>query len=51
MTQRPAPRHVAPVIAVSDLGRAREFYEGKLGLDGAPTPGGGNILTVYSAGS
>lgn len=32
--------HVAPVIAVTDLGRAREFYEGKLGLEGSATPGG-----------
>jgi catechol 2,3-dioxygenase-like lactoylglutathione lyase family enzyme len=32
--------HVGPVIAVTDLDRARAFYEGKLGLDGGPTPGG-----------
>jgi catechol 2,3-dioxygenase-like lactoylglutathione lyase family enzyme len=32
--------HVGPVIAVSDLSRAREFYEGALGLAGAETPGG-----------
>ncbi|RZQ61475.1 VOC family protein [Amycolatopsis suaedae] len=32
--------HVGPVIAVTDLDRAREFYEGKLGLAGEPTPGG-----------
>jgi catechol 2,3-dioxygenase-like lactoylglutathione lyase family enzyme len=32
--------HVGPVIAVSDLARAREFYEGKLGLSGEQTPGG-----------
>ena len=32
--------HIGPVIAVRDLDRAREFYEGKLGLTGEPTPGG-----------
>jgi len=32
--------HVGPVIAVSDLARARAFYEDKLGLTGTETPGG-----------
>ncbi len=32
--------HVGAVIAVTDLDRARDFYEGKLGLTGEPTPGG-----------
>jgi catechol 2,3-dioxygenase-like lactoylglutathione lyase family enzyme len=32
--------HVGAVIAVTELDRAREFYEGKLGLAGAATPGG-----------
>lgn len=32
--------HVGPVIAVSDLEAAREFYEGRLGLTGRPAPGG-----------
>ena len=32
--------HVAPVIAVSDLAAAREFYEGELGLEGDEAPGG-----------
>jgi catechol 2,3-dioxygenase-like lactoylglutathione lyase family enzyme len=32
--------HVGPIIAVSDLDRAREFYQGGLGLAGEPTPGG-----------
>ncbi|MBK5111469.1 MAG: VOC family protein [Thermoleophilia bacterium] len=45
-------------IAVSDIGRAREFYEGKLGLtvaavrgDGGVTydSGGGTSLHVYSS--
>lgn len=40
MTERPAAMHIAPVIAVSDLDRARAFYEDKLGLDGSETPGG-----------
>ncbi len=35
--------HVGPVIAVTDLDRAREFYEGKLGLDGASIPGGWTV--------
>lgn len=30
----------AAVIAVTDLERARDFYEGKLGLTGSATPGG-----------
>jgi catechol 2,3-dioxygenase-like lactoylglutathione lyase family enzyme len=38
---RPASFHIAPVIAVSDLDRARAFYEDLLGLDGRPSPGGG----------
>jgi hypothetical protein len=24
---RPAPRHIAPVVAVTDLARARDFFE------------------------
>ncbi|MFI5496758.1 VOC family protein [Actinoplanes sp. NPDC051859] len=32
--------HVGPVIAVTDLARARAFYEGSLGLVGRETPGG-----------
>lgn len=40
MSERGVAMHVGPVVAVSDLGRAREFYEGKLGLDGVATPGG-----------
>jgi catechol 2,3-dioxygenase-like lactoylglutathione lyase family enzyme len=33
---------VIPAIAVSDMGRAREFYEGKLGLvSGGERPDGG----------
>jgi catechol 2,3-dioxygenase-like lactoylglutathione lyase family enzyme len=35
-------RRVVAVIAVSDMGRAREFYEGKLGLSpGDERPDGG----------
>jgi len=43
VTERPAALHIAPVIAVTDLDRAREFYENKLGLDGAATPGGWTV--------
>ncbi|QWF85059.1 VOC family protein [Amycolatopsis sp. CA-230715] len=32
--------HIGPVIAVTDLDRAREFYEEKLGLAGEEAPGG-----------
>lgn len=32
--------HIGPVIAVTDLDRAREFYEDKLGLSGEEVPGG-----------
>jgi catechol 2,3-dioxygenase-like lactoylglutathione lyase family enzyme len=32
--------HVGPNIAVTDLVRARRFYEHALGLDGHETPGG-----------
>lgn len=32
--------HIGPVLAVSDLEAARDFYEGKLGLTGESTPGG-----------
>jgi catechol 2,3-dioxygenase-like lactoylglutathione lyase family enzyme len=47
---------VGPVLAVSDMDRAREFYEGKLGLpkgEGDPDTGlsyscaGGTTLFVY----
>ena len=33
----------AAVVAVTDLERAREFYEGKLGLTGSATPGGWRV--------
>ncbi|MDZ5662931.1 VOC family protein [Nocardioides sp. zg-1308] len=44
MASRPAPFHIAPVIAVTDLDRARSFYEDQLGLEGSPAPGGGWVL-------
>lgn len=47
MSERPVPMHVGPVIAVSDLGRAREFYESKLGLDGVETPGGWQLRSDH----
>ena len=49
---------VRATIAVSDIGRAREFYEGKLGLsaqEGGPDMvriyecGGGSLLQVYES--
>jgi catechol 2,3-dioxygenase-like lactoylglutathione lyase family enzyme len=55
MVNRPTAMHIAPVIAVTDLDRAREFYEHRLGLDGAETPGGwaasadhGTVLNLLS---
>lgn len=44
MSDRPAHLHLAPVVAVSDLGRARAFYGDQLGLDGSASPGGGWTL-------
>lgn len=44
MTTRPASFHIAPIIAVTDLDRARAFYEGLLGLEGSAAPGGGWVL-------
>lgn len=35
--------HIGPVIAVTDLDRARAFYEEKLGLKGEETPGGWTV--------
>lgn len=40
MTDHHAPFRLSAVIAVSDLDRARDFYEQKLGLEGDPAPGG-----------
>src|ERR1700759_3244119 len=37
---RPALMHAGALIAVTDLARARAFYEDRLGLDGRETPGG-----------
>ena len=41
MTVNLADFPVGPAIAVSDMARAREFYEGKLGLSGAEAGDGG----------
>ena len=38
------PGAIAPVVAVTDLERARTFYEDQLGLDGSPSAGGGWAL-------
>jgi catechol 2,3-dioxygenase-like lactoylglutathione lyase family enzyme len=45
--ERPSLVHIAPVVAVTDLQRSRDFYEGKLGLDGAATPGGWTVSGDY----
>lgn len=45
MALTPASFHISPVIAVTDLDRARTFYEDQLGLEGRPAPGGGWVLT------
>ncbi|UJH71195.1 VOC family protein [Ornithinimicrobium sp. INDO-MA30-4] len=47
MTLRPSSLHIAPVIAVTDLSRARTFYEDKLGLTGSATPGGWAVAGDY----
>ena len=44
MPSRPAPFHIAPIVAVTDLERARAFYEDQLGLEGRAAPGGGWVL-------
>ncbi|HSD00947.1 MAG TPA: hypothetical protein VLB81_01150 [Gaiellales bacterium] len=36
---------VGPVIPVSDMAASRSFYEGKLGLQGMPAPGGYALRT------
>ena len=45
MSSRPASFHIAPVVAITDLDRARAFYEDQLGLTGSPAPGGGWVLS------
>jgi catechol 2,3-dioxygenase-like lactoylglutathione lyase family enzyme len=40
---------VRATIAVSDIARAREFYEGKLGL--APQDGGPELVSIYPCGT
>jgi catechol 2,3-dioxygenase-like lactoylglutathione lyase family enzyme len=52
---RLSDNEVIPTIAVSDMGRAREFYEGRLGLSsgeekpdgGVRYPCGGTSIHVY----
>jgi catechol 2,3-dioxygenase-like lactoylglutathione lyase family enzyme len=34
---------VSPAVGVSDMGKAKEFYEGKLGLTGGPETGDGGV--------
>ena len=46
MSDRPATMRAAAIVAVSDLDRARAFYEDKLGLDGSVSAGGGWTLSA-----
>jgi len=46
MTDRPASMHAAAIVAVTDLDRARSFYEGQLGLEGSASAGGGWSLAA-----
>jgi catechol 2,3-dioxygenase-like lactoylglutathione lyase family enzyme len=39
---------VRATVAVSDMGRAKEFYEGKLGL--TPLEGGPDMVSIYPCG-
>jgi catechol 2,3-dioxygenase-like lactoylglutathione lyase family enzyme len=41
---------VEAIVAVSDMGRAKDFYEGKLGLTGG-TEGGDGGITYQCAGN
>jgi catechol 2,3-dioxygenase-like lactoylglutathione lyase family enzyme len=42
---------VGPAVAVSDLSRAKSFYEGKLGLKGEAAPEEGAIIYQCAEGS
>jgi catechol 2,3-dioxygenase-like lactoylglutathione lyase family enzyme len=42
---------VNPAIAVTDMQRAREFYEGKLGLSGGETEGDGGVTYECGGGT
>jgi catechol 2,3-dioxygenase-like lactoylglutathione lyase family enzyme len=42
---------VEAIIAVSDMDRAREFYEGKLGLAGGPAGDDGGVTYRSAAGT
>jgi catechol 2,3-dioxygenase-like lactoylglutathione lyase family enzyme len=42
---------VNPAIAVSDMDRAREFYEGKLGLSGGGVEGDGGVTYDCAGGT
>lgn len=47
MSQRPSEMHAAAIVPITDLARSREFYEGKLGLEGRETPGGWRLRADY----
>jgi catechol 2,3-dioxygenase-like lactoylglutathione lyase family enzyme len=42
---------VEAVVAVSDMSRAREFYEGKLGLQGGPEQPDGGVTYMCGEGT
>ncbi len=42
---------VSPAIGVSDMGKAKEFYEGKLGLTGGEETGDGGVDYECGAGT
>ena len=42
---------VTPAVAVSDLGEARAFYEGKLGLSGGKEEGDGGLTYPCGGGT
>jgi catechol 2,3-dioxygenase-like lactoylglutathione lyase family enzyme len=42
---------VSPAVGVSDMGQAKEFYEGKLGLTGGEETGDGGVDYQCGAGT
>jgi catechol 2,3-dioxygenase-like lactoylglutathione lyase family enzyme len=42
---------VSPAVGVSDMGKAKEFYEGKLGLTGGEETGDGGVDYQCGAGT
>jgi catechol 2,3-dioxygenase-like lactoylglutathione lyase family enzyme len=42
---------VEAIVAISDMARAKEFYEGKLGLPGGPEAGDGGVTYQCGGGT